>query len=282
MIGAMSTQTKLLIFTDLDGTLLDYHTYSKEAALPALKKIEELGIPLVIVSSKTRAEIEPLLDLPCMAQIFITENGSAVFFDQALALDLGEASTVSGRFDALILGTTYEQVLEGLRQAVQECGLRIRGFSDMSTPELARFTGLDLEAAGRAAMREFSEPFLFEGTAQELECLARALDRRDLTCVRGGRFHHALGRTDKGLAAGRVVDIYRRSHPRTSWKTLALGDSENDIPLLRTADVAVIIRRHDGTSMDYAPPPLQEVIRPLAAGPAGWNEAVVRILEDVS
>ncbi|MEW6601405.1 MAG: HAD hydrolase family protein, partial [Nitrospirota bacterium] len=49
---------KIIIFTDLDGTLLDYPGYSFEAARSALDLIRERGIPLVVCSSKTRREIE--------------------------------------------------------------------------------------------------------------------------------------------------------------------------------------------------------------------------------
>jgi predicted mannosyl-3-phosphoglycerate phosphatase (HAD superfamily) len=54
----MTTTPKVVIFTDLDGALLDRETYSFEPALPALRFIKEKKIPLIFVSSKTRAEIE--------------------------------------------------------------------------------------------------------------------------------------------------------------------------------------------------------------------------------
>ena len=55
----------LLVFTDLDGTLLDHETHSFKRALPAIKILKEKNIPLIFSTSKTRAEIEevkPQLD----------------------------------------------------------------------------------------------------------------------------------------------------------------------------------------------------------------------------
>ncbi len=49
---------RLIIVTDLDGTLLHPRTYSFEEARPALELIRQKQIPLVLCSSKTRAEIE--------------------------------------------------------------------------------------------------------------------------------------------------------------------------------------------------------------------------------
>ena len=36
---------KTLVFTDMDGTLLDHHTYSFEAAKPALKSVRRKRHP---------------------------------------------------------------------------------------------------------------------------------------------------------------------------------------------------------------------------------------------
>jgi mannosyl-3-phosphoglycerate phosphatase len=48
-----------VVVTDVDGCLLD-ETYRWEPARPALDALKKRGIPLVLCSSKTRAEMEPL------------------------------------------------------------------------------------------------------------------------------------------------------------------------------------------------------------------------------
>jgi mannosyl-3-phosphoglycerate phosphatase len=65
---------RVLIFTDLDGTLLD-SSYSFNDALPALDLIRERAIPLIICSSKTRAEIEHYRKRLDNRHPFISENG---------------------------------------------------------------------------------------------------------------------------------------------------------------------------------------------------------------
>ena len=275
----MHNRSNLLIFTDLDGTLLDYHTYSKDAALPALNKLQKLGIPLIIVSSKTRAEIEPMLDIPSMAQTFITENGSAVFFSQDLDLNLEHETTRIGQYNVVILGQPYERVLEGIVRAQRKSGIEVRGFSSMTSQEISDITGLDIESARRAKMREFSEPFVYEGAPAKLTQFIGHLEMDGLTCTSGGRFFHVLGRCDKGAAVKKVADVYTRTYPEAGWKTVALGDSANDIPMLEAADCAVVISRHDGSALDYRPGGHQDVIRPSRIGPAGWNEAVLQLTD---
>ena len=70
---------KKVIFTDLDGTLLDYDTYSFEEAVPAIKEAEDKKVPIVICTSKTRAEIEYWREKIGNNHPFVSENGGGIF-----------------------------------------------------------------------------------------------------------------------------------------------------------------------------------------------------------
>ncbi|MFY9398425.1 MAG: HAD-IIB family hydrolase [Desulfomonilia bacterium] len=277
----MRRTTKLLVLTDLDGTLLDFFTYSFEAALPALNLLGERGVPVVIVTSKTRAEIEPLLEsLPLISKLFVTENGSAVHLDRRFPIPRGLPVELRAGYRVVLLGRRYEEVLDALDRAASSCGVRVTGFRDMSALEVAGLTGLGIEGAARAKDREFSEPFVFEGSEAELRCLKEALAGSGMNCLEGGRLYHALGRSDKGLAARLVIDLFRSMPGAYRWRSVALGDGPNDLAMLKSADVAVIVRRPDGTWVDYDPPTGQRVLRTLGVGPAGWNEAMTELLEE--
>lgn len=65
----------LLVFTDLDGTLLDHHTYSWQPARPALERLDGLKIPLILCSSKTSPEMLGLRAELGNRHPFIVENG---------------------------------------------------------------------------------------------------------------------------------------------------------------------------------------------------------------
>ena len=49
---------KQVLFTDLDGTLLDLFDYSYDAALPALEFLKKRKIPVIVCTAKTLAENE--------------------------------------------------------------------------------------------------------------------------------------------------------------------------------------------------------------------------------
>ncbi len=81
MVDAIITKTGMqrLIFTDLDGTLLDHDNYSYEPAANLLEKLNNIGIPVIPTTSKTRSEVLPLRRAINNEHPFITENGAGIY-----------------------------------------------------------------------------------------------------------------------------------------------------------------------------------------------------------
>jgi len=266
---------RFLVFTDLDGTLLDHDTYRWDRAKPALELCARLDVPVVLVSSKTRAEMNPLrLDLG-VASPFISENGGGIFFPAGSAVAPPPEAILVDELWKWSLGAPYQEVAAVLREIRSELGWTIRGFSEMSLDEISRLTGLDPERARLAAMREYDEPFLIRDRDNlEMELLVRAASKRGLRITEGGRFHHLHGGCDKGEAVEKLVRSYEAVYGKV--KSVALGDSANDFVMLKRADYPVLVR----SSRDY--PGLEKEIPSLRTtrekGPAGWNAAVTALL----
>ena len=68
----------LLVFTDLDGTLLDHHSYSWAPARPALASLHERGDAVMLVSSKTLAEISTFRRELGLPHPVVAENGAVI------------------------------------------------------------------------------------------------------------------------------------------------------------------------------------------------------------
>jgi hypothetical protein len=84
----------LVVFTDVDTTRLG-EAMSITEVRPALAQLERAGVPLVLCTGKSRAQIEPLRSLLENDAPFIVENGTTVFipneyFSPALILAGGE------------------------------------------------------------------------------------------------------------------------------------------------------------------------------------------------
>lgn len=260
----------LLIFTDLDGTLLDHDTYSFSPARPALLELGRLRVPLVFCTSKTRAEVAPLRRRLRNRHPFIVENGGAIVIPRGY---FGR-----GTPRRITLGRPYAEITAALESLSRESRVRLKGFHDLSVREIAEGTGLSLAGARRAKVREFDEPFFFLGGGKAArERFFRLAKRRDLELTTGGRYWHLFSGSDKGLAVRRLIALYRRSAGRPI-RTLAIGDAENDLPMLRAVDRAVLLPAKDGRFDRAVLRSLPQVRREQAPGPAGWNQAVLRAL----
>jgi mannosyl-3-phosphoglycerate phosphatase len=272
---------KLVFFTDLDGTLLDHRTYAWIAARPALRALARGRQPLVIVTSKTHAEVLPLLRELDRREPFVVENGGAIYIPVGyFPFQIAEAEPAIRGWQRVVLGTPYSKLLAALATAARRARVLVRGFSQMSASEVAERAGLALVPARRARQREFDEPFvILEGGAQAWPRLQREIQKLGPHATRGSRFLHILGENDKGAAVLRLAAWFRRAVPGEILLTVGLGDSPNDIPLLRAVDSPLLVARpggrYDRETLRAVPP----ARRAGGVGPDGWNKAVLRRLK---
>ena len=256
--------SNLIVFTDLDGTLLDHDTYSCAEANPALDRLRALKIPLILASSKTAAEIIPLrTELGLIDCEAIVENGAGVL----------EAHNGGQGSDEI-----YQQIRKALNDLPTELRSQYQGFSDWSTEEVAKRTGLTAADAAKAKQRRFSEPGLWLGNQAGREDFVASINAKGLSALQGGRF---LTLSFGGNKAERMAEIVRR-HSMGSQKpfSVALGDAQNDVAMIEQADLGIIIPNpsHGGI------PRLQgetsgQIIRAPYAGPRGWNETIMSLLK---
>jgi len=276
---AVDSPKKTVVFTDLDGTLLDASSYSFEAAIPALRLLRSKEIPLVVCSSKTRKEIEHYRKLLDNRHPFITENGGGIFIPAGyFRHDLtssGMPWTKEGIYKVINLGTRYERLREAMRELRSE-GFDVTGFGDMTAEEVAEATGLALEEAEMAKERDFDEPFLFNGSKEEIKALEEAISKKGFSSTQG-RFFHILGDSGKGKAIAILAELYGKEFGCVI--TVGLGDSLNDAPMLECVDYPVLVKKPDGSH--YPRIQIAKLIRTDGIGPEGWNDAVLGILREL-
>ena len=253
----------LVVFSDLDGTLLDHETYDFSAARPALDLLARRGIPLVLASSKTEAEMRPLAASIGIDHPMIVENGAGV-------ANLGAASEETNHYDSL------RALVEGLPQPLR--GL-FSGFGDWSAEQVSERTGLSLDAARLAKQRRFSEPGLFSGTDAQREAFLQAIEDAGYKAAQGGRFLTLMPQTSKAERMREVV-AYLSKGRDGPVRTVALGDAPNDLDMLQAADIGVII-----ANPAHAPLPVTRaeregaILRSDLPGPSGWNQSILDLVD---
>lgn len=264
----------LLIFTDLDGTLLDHNTYSFKDAEYALLLLHQLAIPLILTSSKTRAEITKLQKRLGLNEPFITENGGSISLPPDYMGQHTGAFGKLGPYHGKQFGRPYSQIrtiFEKIRPKYN-----IRGFGDMTVEEIMAATGLDREDAILARQRDFSEPFQFlaEPCLQELR---EDLADQGLTITCGGRFFHMIASgQDKGRAVTETTELFQAGCA-DRLTTVGLGDAENDFAMLKAVDIPVLLPKPDGSYANLNLPGLRKAPYP---GSKGWGAAIIKILDD--
>lgn len=271
-----SSRLKLLVFTDLDGTLLD-EDYQWSAAGPALAALKTLGFPLVLSSSKTLDEMTDLAAALDTGAPLIAENGGLVAFPKGGIFSSLQFGTTSGTaYGIEFNGLNRFQVLEVAHGLRERFGYRFEGFHDWTVEQVVEATGLPPDDAGRARNRLATEPILWQDSEERWEAFERALRDGGVRTVKGGRFVHLMGDIDKAMGLGRVLQLYKELEPGHDWRVVALGDSPNDLEMLNAADTAVVIPnpRHPAGLKPAAP----RVVHASAAGPVGWNAAMRELL----
>lgn len=258
----------IVVFSDLDGTLLDHQTYSFDAARPALAALKAREIPLVLASSKTEAEVRPIARAMGINHPMIVENGAGV-----VGLPSQEASSGAGS------PSPYKGLRKSLRQIPKDLSACFEGFGDWDVARIARETGLPLASARLAGERRFSEPGYFNGTEAQRQAFIDLLERDGFTAVQGGRFFTLMPKTSKAERMAAVIAHFQRLSS-VPVRTIALGDAPNDLAMLEAADRGVII-----ANPAHAPLPVTAreragfISRSQKAGPEGWNESVLQLVE---
>ncbi len=258
----------LVVFTDLDGTLLDHDTYSYGESLPGIALLREHGAPLVLVSSKTFDEIALLHRELGLAWPFVFENGGGLAFP-----------TGDDNYDIVLNVPGSEALMEHMPEVARIMARPVYALVKMSVDEIVRATGLPADRAALAQKRRATVPFLAgQGpavTRHDLDRFNSALEERSIALTRGGLFFHLVSREfDKGAALNRVIEALNTGEH--SITTAAVGDSENDIPMLQAVDLPFLVRKKDGSAIDSD---VSGITVTRGVGPAGFTEAVRQMLK---
>lgn len=290
-----SEATRHVVFTDLDGTLLGHYDYGFEEALPLLKRLQRLGIPVVPASSKTFAELVGLRRTLRSEDPFLVENGAAIVVPEARCEELSvrlhvsidedparstcRAAHADGEaFTVLELAPPHERWMELLAECSAKWPGAFETFSGLSTAEVADRTGLDEASARLARQRWYSEPVHWLGDDETLAAFTEHLIAAGAGITRGGRFL-SIGApaTSKADAIAHLMRHYRAAWTDSTVLSVAVGDAPNDVTMLQEADRAAIVQ-----SPAHEPPRVPgrpDLFVSPSPAPRGWVEAIEHILD---
>jgi mannosyl-3-phosphoglycerate phosphatase len=270
---AVGSAQRLVIVTNIDGSLLEPGTQSLPDERAALDFLAARGIPLVINSSRTRAEIERLHQTFQMLTPFISEHGSALFVPHGSFPFVPDRALPALGGGVLEFGRRYHDVVDTLRQVSRELGVEIVSFAGLTIQDVARELGVPIVEAQLAKLREYTELFrIVDETDAMRSRLFKALRRRGLRCWRMSSHLLVTATPDRAESLRTLKAIWRQA-----WGDpimIGFGDSEDDVAWLRHVDVAIIVQS-DRTGVParvLSKLPTVHVTR--SPGRGGWSEAV--------
>ena len=266
---------RALIFTDLDGSLLDHHTYCAKPASDLFSALDNLGIPVIPVTSKTAAEVIPLRSEYNNHHPFVVENGAAIYIPKDYFREPPRHGIVKGDYICLENSRPRHTALEILARVGQQYENEYDHFKQIYARDgalgIARITGLSESSSAAANCREYSEPVIWYGSHSRKQDFINDIQKQGGHALQGGRFITLGDHCDKGMAIGQLNQLYRE-HFASPIVSLAIGDSANDVAMLERADWALLIS-NPGKSL----PQLErsdKVLTGRGYGPAAWQHGV--------
>lgn len=264
-----------LVFVGIDGLSAGLEPSHLDGVRAALGRLEQMGVPVVLWSGTSRAEIEWLRARLNVRGPFVSEHGAALFLPGGGAATAGTPSTrtVAG-YDVVEFAWPYAQVAAIVRRVAEAVGVAIATLGDMSIDEASQILAVPLLQARLAKLREYVESFLVMDRAPERRTrLLRALQAAGLTTWRAAPFDAAAGLGDPCQA----LDTARRllSGGRDRIMTVGVGSRVEDLPMLKTAARRILV----GGSDPAAAAELASQVagaETMVPGPPGWMAALDR------
>ena len=261
-------ETSLIwIVTDIDGTLMD-HNYDFAPALETINWLKTLKIPVIPCTSKTAAEVKLIRSDLNLKDPYIVENGGAIY-----------GNSVNNKNWEIILGESYLKLDCILKKISDEIGFHLIPLNNLSDTEATKLTNLKGHSLSLMRDRHWSMPFLNPPAYLESE-LKRVCPKYKVEVFKGNRMSHLLSiNSNKGKAIKKLVEYSNN----LNVKIIGLGDSPNDLPLLRNSTYKIIIPGPEGPNKNLLNA-LKNVDCIVADEPHGfgWRKEVTSLVNKLS
>ena len=260
---------KALIFTDLDASLLHEETFSCLEVIDVLKSFLSDGILIIPNTSKTEVETRKVLESLNIKTPFIVENGAKL-------CDIQCGFQLNGETEKEF-GIGLSEVKARLAKLGDLSFFRdfqpIKNLKPEKASHILGLTGFDLE---KALERSYSNLYQYLGSETKIPFWHDELLNVGLKLAQGGRVFTVSGCHDKATPIQWLSEKFVLMDQRFP-KIIAIGDSNNDKPMLMASAVACVIPRLNGSRLTLPEHP--RVVFADQPAPFGWRSGAKKALE---
>lgn len=253
-----------LLFSDVDGTLLDRHGRYAMSAAELAPFARHLTI--VLASSRTLVELIGNQRALGLHGPVIAENGAVIArpWDESVTQRGAPVAVGGQRWSVVTVGGDATSLRETVRAHAEVIGVAYRDQAIIAP-------WVDRQASVAIQPNETTDPVAFDA-------LASALRASGLSVSSGGDWLAITRDADKGRAA-RALLAMLAAEGATPSRVAAVGDGDNDVPLLQVVDRRFAIASDDGT-WHAALEAVHGVTRVTTPGIAGWRDVVLRLTDE--
>lgn len=273
MLARKVAETRRVVFTDLDGTLLHPISFSYTAALDSVRMLQEAGTPIIFCSAKTRREQEIYREELGIKDPFIVENGTAIIIPKEYFRFSFSFSRMLDDYYIIELGIPYQQVRDKLKSLYDECEAEITCFGDLSLEQLAQLTGLNLRMAELTKQRDYSETLVIQGDKKQIKSALNSIEKTGLSYTFGGKFYEVYQGGDKGKAVKVLIELFKLNFGGIT--SVGIGDNASDEQMLAAVELPILVQ---GANNRWGKLKVKNLLRVKGVGPAGWSNAAKELL----
>ena len=252
---------KILIFTDLDGSLLHRDTFEFDIIKDYLKQLLSKGIFIIPNTSKTEKEILEFNNELGSSLPYICENGAAIKGLELLNSNLP---------NELILSKEKSNIIKIFEKSVPiDLQSKCKWLSDMDQKKQSIIFGLESEKLKIALDRKYTIPFIFDGIKSEKNELFKIVKKKGLALQEGGRVINLTDKVNKAKALQVFVRFFKKKNQNI--KTIAVGDNYNDLDMLKNSDVPCLVF-NDQFKLDQIN--IANLVFSNQPSPEGWADVI--------
>ena len=220
---------KIIVVTDLDGCLLDPKTYDPGEAAEYIDEVTGSGIEIVFNSSKTRAEQEYYRRVWGLNNVFVSENGAAIYVPRG------------DDYDVVVKGVERSIIERRLSDLIERTRRQLLWLIDMDPGKFSQITNLPLDVSPLALMREYSTLFHpLTGDRGFVERVLYEIRRRGFIAHTGsGKIYVVTGNHNKGDAVRELRRLFGEMYGE--YVLIGVGDGLNDLPMLLETEYGIIL-----------------------------------------
>jgi hydroxymethylpyrimidine pyrophosphatase-like HAD family hydrolase len=222
-----------LVALDVDGTLMSYDGVISPGVREAVHAVRDAGAHVVLATGRSAISVVPVAHDLGLGTGWVVASNGAVTLRMDPALEGGYEVTEAIRFDPEPVLRVLRLEMPDALYAVEDVGTGFRVSAPFPVEELngatrvVPFEDLCSEPVTRVIMRD---P---HGTPQEFHALVERVGLHEVSYAVG--WSAWLDLSPGGVSKGTALEALRRSLGVEPFSTVAIGDGNNDLEMLRWA-----------------------------------------------